>query len=391
MKLHEYQAKALFREYGIPTPKGVLVDALDKLEQAARSLGGDEWIVKAQVHASERSQVGGVRWAHGMDELRKAGEALLGQRLHTGYGGPGGQRVDRLLLEAPVQLEQEIYFVMQVDRSLERVVCRVSQSGGSTGAERAGDEIEIVQVEADAVLGFMPFHYRQLSLELDLSRQARRRLAELMQNAYRLFRDKDLVMLRINPLALTGAGELVALDAKLTVDDNALDRQPDLRALHDAEQVDAIERAAEEHGLHYVRLDGDIGCMVNGAGLAMATMDLLKLHGGEPANFLDVGGHVYGPEQVAKALRLILSDGQVKAVLVNIFGGIVRCDLIAQGMIEAAGGQGLRVPVVVRMQGTEAYAGLQALAASDLGFITTHKLEDAARLAVEAARAGVAA
>ncbi len=389
MKLHEYQAKALFREYGIPTPRGVLVAGLDELERAARSLGGDQWIVKAQVHASERSQAGGVRWVHGMEELRKAGAALLGQRLHTGYGGPAGQRVDSLLLEAPVQLEQEIYFVMQVDRSLERVVCRVSQSGGSTGAERAGGQIEIAQVEADAVLGFMPFHYRQLSLELDLSRQARRRLAELMQNAYRLFRDKDLVMLRINPLALTASGELVALDAKLTVDDNALDRQPELRALHDAEQVDEIERAAEEEGLHYVRLEGDIGCMVNGAGLAMATMDLLKLHGGEPANFLDVGGHVYSPEQIAKALRLILSAAQVKAVLVNIFGGIVRCDLIARGMIEAVGEQGLRVPVVVRMQGTEAYAGLQALAASDLGFITTHKLEDAARLAVEAARGGL--
>ncbi len=388
MKLHEYQAKALFRDYDIPVPESVLVDSLAQLPRAARQLGGEQWIVKAQVHASERAKAGGVRWARSQQELQRAAGALLGRHLVTDYSGPTGQRVDQLLLERPVELVQEIYFVMLVDRRLEKVVCLASQSGGVEIEQQTGQGERIFRVEADAVLGFMPFHYRQLSLQLELPSQAQQKLADLMRNAYRLFCDKDLVLLEINPLALTERGELVALDAKLTVDDNALYRQPELRALRDAEQEDPIELAAESEGLHYVRLEGDIGCMVNGAGLAMATMDLLKLHGGEPANFLDVGGHLTDAGQITAALRLILSTPQVKAVLVNIFGGIVRCDVIARGMIEAVGDGGLPVPVVVRMQGTEAYAALQLLAASGLGFETTHKLADAARLAVEAARRG---
>ncbi|MHA1567966.1 MAG: ADP-forming succinate--CoA ligase subunit beta, partial [Alphaproteobacteria bacterium] len=356
MNLHEYQSKALFREFGIPVPAGQVIGDLAAARAAARQLGGERWVVKAQVHAGGRGKAGGVKVVQGEAELEAAVQALLHQRLVTPQTGVDGQPVNQLLIEQPVAIARELYLGMLVDRSRERVVFMASEAGGMDIEEVARSHPDkLLTLEINPVTGLMPFQVRQLGFALGLGKQVKA-LAPIMQGLYRLFLQNDLSLVEINPLVLTAEQQLLALDAKINLDDNALYRHPQLAELRDPGQEDPREAEARQHGLNYVRLDGDIACMVNGAGLAMATMDLIKLHGGEPANFLDVGGGTTA-DKVAEAFKLILSDPKVRAILVNIFGGIVRCDLIAEGIIQAVREMHLTVPVVVRLEGTNVEQG----------------------------------
>jgi succinyl-CoA synthetase beta subunit len=385
MNLHEYQSKALFREFGIPVPAGQVIGDLAAARTAARQLGGERWVVKAQVHAGGRGKAGGVKIVRGEAELEAAVQALLHQRLVTPQTGADGQPVNQLLIEQPVAIARELYLGMLVDRSRERVVFIASEAGGMDIEEVARSHPDqLLTLEIHPVTGLQPFQVRRLGFALGLGKQLKA-LAPIMQGLYRLFTENDLSLVEINPLVLTAEQELLALDAKINLDDNALYRHPTLAELRDPSQEDPREAEARQHGLNYVRLDGDIACMVNGAGLAMATMDLIKLHGGEPANFLDVGGGTTA-DKVAEAFKLILSDPKVRAILVNIFGGIVRCDLIAEGIIQAVREIQLSVPVVVRLEGTNAEQGRKLLAESGLDLTTAAGLTDAARKVVAAAR-----
>jgi succinyl-CoA synthetase beta subunit len=387
MNLHEYQAKALFGEYGIPVPPGRVAASVAEALEAAAALGGESWVVKAQVHAGGRGKAGGVRRVRGRAELESAVQALLGTRLVTHQTGPAGQPVERVLVETPCEITREFYLACLVDRAAERVALIACAEGGMEIEEVAARHPEkILKVLADPAAGLQPYQGRQLAygLGLEASDKAVGGFTRMALALYRLLTERDLSLVEINPLGLTPGGVLLALDAKVQVDDNALFRQKALAELRDPAQEDPKERAAREHDLNYVALDGDIGCMVNGAGLAMATMDLIKLHGGRPANFLDVGGGTTA-ERVAEAFKLILSDPKVKAVLVNIFGGIVRCDLIAEGIVRAVEQMSVRVPVVVRLEGTNVEAGRARLAASGLRIIPAASLTEAAALAVAAA------
>lgn len=384
MNLHEYQAKALFREHGIPVPEGEVADSVEAALAAARRLGGESWMVKAQVHAGGRGKAGGVKKVEGEAALEAAVGALLGSRLVTAQSGPEGQPVARVLIERPTAIARELYLGMLVDRERERVVLMASEAGGMDIEEVARKTPEkILALPIHPVTGLSAFQVRRAGFALGLGGQLRA-LGPILQGLYRLFTEKDLSLVEINPLVVTAEGGLLAIDAKINLDDNALYRHPDLAALRDPSQEDAREYQASLHGLNYIRLDGNIACMVNGAGLAMATMDLIKLHGGEPANFLDVGGGT-SAEKVAEAFKLILSDPNVRAILVNIFGGIVRCDLIAEGILQAAREVELTVPVVVRLEGTNAEAGRRLLAESDLDLETAADLTEAAQRAVAAA------
>ncbi len=384
MNLHEYQAKALFREHGIPVPEGEAVDTVDAALAAARRLGGESWMVKAQVHAGGRGKAGGVKKANGEAELQAAVSALLGRRLVTAQSGPEGQPVKRVLIERPTAIARELYMGMLVDRERERIVLMASEAGGMDIEQVARETPEkILTLPIHPVAGLSGFQVRRVGFALGLGPQIKA-LGPILQGLYRLFTEKDLSLVEINPLVVTAGGELLAIDAKINLDDNALYRHPDLAELRDPGQEDEREYQASLHGLNYIRLDGNIACMVNGAGLAMATMDLIKLHGGEPANFLDVGGGT-SAEKVAEAFKLILSDPNVRAILVNIFGGIVRCDLIAEGIIQAVQEVELTVPVVVRLEGTNAEAGRRLLADSGLDLITAADLTEAAQRAVAAA------
>jgi len=384
MNLHEYQAKALFRDYGIPVPEGEVADSVEAALAAARRLGGESWMVKAQVHAGGRGKAGGVKKVEGEAALEAAVGALLGSRLVTAQSGPEGQPVARVLIERSTAIARELYLGMLVDRESERVVLMASEAGGMDIEEVARKTPEkILALPIHPVTGLSPFQVRRAGFALGLGGQLKA-LGPILQGLYRLFTEKDLSLVEINPLVVTADGGLLAIDAKINLDDNALYRHPDLAALRDPSQEDAREYQASLHGLNYIRLDGNIACMVNGAGLAMATMDLIKLHGGEPANFLDVGGGT-SAEKVAEAFKLILSDPNVRAILVNIFGGIVRCDLIAEGILQAAREVELTVPVVVRLEGTNAEAGRRLLAESDLDLETAADLTEAAQRAVAAA------
>lgn len=386
MKLHEYQAKALLREYGIPVPESRVAFNADEAIEMARQMAGTSWVVKAQVHAGGRGKAGGIKRADSLDQVGAVASQMLGRLLVTQQSGPQGQPVNAVLIEQPANFTRELYLSVLVDRSSERIVLLASDAGGMDIEEVAAETPgRIHSVAADLIAGLQPFHCRQLAFQLGLPDTQLAAFTRLSLSLYKLFTDKDLSLLEINPLAVTANGELVALDAKLEVDDNALFRQKKLAALRDPGQEDARELAAMDHGLNYVTLRGNIGCMVNGAGLAMATMDLIKLQGGEPANFLDVGGGTTA-DKVAEALRIILSDDQVQAILVNIFGGIVRCDLIAEGIIKAARSVDLRVPVVVRLEGTNAAAGRQLLEESGLRILSAEGLAEAAKKAVNAAR-----
>jgi succinyl-CoA synthetase beta subunit len=384
MNLHEYQAKALLRQYGIPTPIGVVVRKPHDLVYA--QLPGDVWVVKAQVHAGGRGKGGGVKIARGWGELEGAVAKLVGSRLVTPQTGAEGLPVSALLVEPLTDVRFEYYLGLLVDRARQRVTVMASAAGGvdiETVAALTPNKILTAAVHPAS--GVMPYQGRRLGFALGLSKDQVDRFTAVIMALYALFVQNDASLLEINPLVLTKGGELLALDAKINIDDNALYRRPELAELRDVTQENDREARAKLMDLNYIKLDGNIGCMVNGAGLAMATMDLIKLHGGEPANFLDVGGNTTA-ERVAEAFKLILSDTNVKAVLVNIFGGIVRCDLIAEGIIQAVREVHVEVPVVARLAGTNMERGLQLLAVSDLNIIAAEDLSDGANKVVQAVR-----
>ncbi|MBI1422793.1 MAG: ADP-forming succinate--CoA ligase subunit beta [Gammaproteobacteria bacterium] len=384
MNLHEFQAKALFREYAIPVPQGGVVNQVNGTGEVIAALGGERWVVKAQVHAGGRGKAGGVKVVTSTAEAASAVAAMLGQRLVTRQTGEQGQPINDVLIELPSDIRQELYLGALVDRSRERIVMMASAAGGMDIEEVARDFPEKLHtIYIDPVVGLQDYQCRQIVFALGLAQHARQ-LTQIMRNLYRLFVDKDLSLVEINPLVVTPDG-LMAIDAKINIDDNALYRHADIAALRDVRQEDDKEARAHEHGLNYVSLDGNIACMVNGAGLAMATMDIIKLYGGEPANFLDVGGGTTA-DKVAEAFKIILSDTKVEAILVNIFGGIVRCDLIAEGIIKAVQEVGVTVPVVVRLEGTNVEQGRALLARSEVKVTAATDLEDAAQKAVAAVR-----
>ena len=388
MNLHEYQAKKLFSEYGIKIPKGNIATSAEDAKQVAKALGGESWVVKAQVHAGGRGKGGGVKRVSGIAELESVTSQMLGSLLVTHQTGPAGLPVNKVLIESLSSIEKELYLGALVDRASERIVFMASPMGGMDIEEVAATQPEkIYTVGVDPIVGLQPYQCRQIAFALGLAGSLVKELSIAMTGLYRLFIEKDLSLIEINPLIITTQEELMALDAKINVDENAIQRQPALAELRDPTQEDEREFRAKQHELNYVTLTGDIGCMVNGAGLAMATMDLIKLHGGEPANFLDVGGGITS-ERVVEAFKLVVSDDNVKAILVNIFGGIVRCDLIAEGIIQAMKEVEMTIPVVVRLEGTNVERGNQLLEESGLTVIAAKDLADAATKVVKAAKEG---
>jgi succinyl-CoA synthetase beta subunit len=391
VNLHEYQSKALFRDYGIGVPKGQLITQLDELDAALDSVGGDAWVVKAQIHAGARGKAGGVKLVKSREEAKQVAASLLGSSLATIQTAGKKLPINSLLIEETLAIEEELYLSLVVDRVSRTHTFIISAAGGMDIEEVAEHSPEkILTVHIDPTVGVMPYQCREIGFALGLTGTAFKQIGQLMQQFYQLTLDKDVSQVEINPLIRTADNELIALDAKVNIDSNALYRQPALVEMRDYSQEDEREAKASQHQLNYIALDGDIGCMVNGAGLAMATMDLIKLNGGEPANFLDVGGGAT-PERVAEAFKLILSSSEVKSILVNIFGGIVRCDLIADGIIQAVHEVGLTIPVVVRLEGTNVDLGKEKLANSGLSIITADGLADAAKRVVEVAKAGAAA
>ncbi len=386
MNLHEYQAKAVLRDYGIATPRGVTIAAAAECAAAVDQLGGAAWVAKAQIHAGGRGKAGGVKVCKSVDELTATAQALLGQRLVTYQNAPDGQPVNTLLIEETLPIARELYLSITVDRAAERIGIVASAAGGMDIEEVAAREPErILRETVNPVTGLMDYQGRNLAFGLGLAGEQIAAFVKLLKGFYRVFIDKDLALLEINPLIVTTDGRLLPLDCKMGVDDNALYRQKALAEQADMSQIDPKEAEAHAHNVNYIALNGNIGCMVNGAGLAMATMDLIKLSGGMPANFLDVGGGATA-ETVAQAFQIILADSNVKAVLINIFGGIVRCDLIAEGIIQAVKEVGVKVPVVVRLEGTNADKGRELLANSGLAIIAANDLTEAAKRAVEEAK-----
>ncbi len=384
MNLHEYQAKRLFADYGLPVLPGKPATTVDEAVTNATALGGTAWLVKAQVHAGGRGKAGGVKFVKSLDEVRAAAKALLGTQLVTHQSGPGGQPVHCVLIDTAAQIAHELYLSAVVDRASKRITFMASRAGGMDIEEVAATTPEkIFTVQVEPVLGLQDYQTRRLGFALELDEAQRKQLTVILKGLYRLFIDKDLSLVEINPLAILTDGSLAALDGKINLDDNALYRQS-IADWRDPTQEDEKERRAKEFDLNYVTLDGNIACMVNGAGLAMATMDIVKLSGGEPANFLDVGGGTTAA-RVAEAFKIICSDPNVKAILVNIFGGIVRCDLIATGIITAVKEVGVSVPIVVRLEGTNVDEGKQMLAESGLAITSAEDLGDAALKVVRAA------
>ena len=385
MNLHEYQGKQLFAEYGLPVSKGYAVDTPEEAMAAADKIGGDMWVVKAQVHAGGRGKAGGVKLVKTKADIEAFAKQWLGKRLVTYQTDETGQPVSKILVETCTDIADELYLGAVVDRSSRRIVFMASTEGG-VEIEKVAEESpeKILRTTIDPLTGAQPYQGRELAFKLGLSGEQIKQFVKIFMGLAQLFVDKDLALIEINPLVITEQGDLHCLDAKLGVDSNALYRQPELREMHDTSQEDEREVHAAKWELNYVALDGNIGCMVNGAGLAMGTMDIVALHGGFPANFLDVGGGAT-KERVSEAFKIILSDDKVKAVLINIFGGIVRCDLIAEGVIGAVEEIGVQVPVVVRLEGNNAELGRQVLADSGLNIIAATSLTDAAQQAVKAA------
>ena len=385
MNLHEYQSKKLFADYGIPVPRGIPAESADSAVKAAEKLGGDLRVVKAQVHAGGRGKAGGVKLARTLDEVREFADGMLGIRLVTHQSGPDGLPVNIVYVEMGSDIDRELYLSMLVDREVSRVSFIASAAGGMDIEKVAAETPELIfsiAIAPDA--GLQDYQVRQLAFGLELDKKQMRQFGSLVKKLYQLYLDTDASLIEVNPLITTKAGDVIALDGKINIDGSALFRQPEIAKLRDASQEDEAERDAAEHDLSYVSLDGNIACMVNGAGLAMATMDLIKLHGGEPANFLDVGGGATA-ERVSAAFKLILSNQKVSAILVNIFGGIVRCDLIAEGIISAVKDEGVEVPVIVRLEGTNVDKGRELLASSGLDIISADDLTDAARKVVASA------
>jgi succinyl-CoA synthetase beta subunit len=385
MNFHEYQAKELFAAYGIPVPAGKVASTPLAAVEAARALGGGPWVVKAQVHAGGRGKAGGVKLAKSLEEVRAEAERMLSMKISTYQTGGLALPVNQVLIGEAVDIGEELYLSALVDRAHRCVTFMGSAAGGVNIEEVAATAPEkIITVRVDNTAGLQPFQARQMGFGMGLNATQVKQLGKIMAGLYRLFRDKDLTLIEVNPLIVDKAGNLLALDAKINADDNALFRHPELAAMRDEAQEDPTEVAASKHDLNYVTLDGNIGCMVNGAGLAMATMDVIKLNGGQPANFLDVGGGS-DAERVKEAFKLILNSEHLEAILVNIFGGIVRCDDIARGIIAAVREIGVGVPVVVRLEGTNVEQGKQLLNESGLAIIAANDLNDAARKVVAAA------
>ncbi len=379
MNLHEYQAKKLFSEFGMPVSLGETVRSVDEALVAADSIDVDKWVVKAQVHAGGRGKGGGVKIVASKNEVAEAVKAMLGTNLITYQTDEKGLPIHRVLIEAPCDIEQELYLGAVIDRESQRIVVMASTEGG-VEIEKVAEETpeKILKITVDPMTGVLPYQCRELAFALKLEGKQIKQFTKMLIGLGELIVAKDLSLVEINPLVVTKQGDLLCLDGKINIDDNALYRHPDLREMHDATQEDEREIRAAEWELNYIALDGDIGCMVNGAGLAMATMDIIKLHGGNPANFLDVGGGAT-KERVTEALKIILSDTNVKGILVNIFGGIVRCDLIADGIIAAVKEVGITIPVVVRLEGNNAELGAQKLAESGLNLTPAEGLTDAAK------------
>jgi succinyl-CoA synthetase beta subunit len=385
MNLHEYQAKQLFAKYGLPVSTGFACDSPEEAAAAAGQIGGDRWVVKAQVHAGGRGKAGGVKLFKSKEEIKAFASQWLGKNLVTYQTDKNGQPVSKILVETCTDIARELYLGAVVDRASRRIVFMASTEGG-VEIEKVAHETPdlILKATVDPLTGALPYQGRELGFKLGLNAEQIKQFTDIFLKLARLFVECDLALLEINPLVITTEGKLHCLDAKLNIDSNALYRQPEIRAMHDPSQEDEREATAAQWDLNYVALDGNIGCMVNGAGLAMGTMDIVKLHGGEPANFLDVGGGAT-KERVSAAFKIILSDTNVKAVLVNIFGGIVRCDLIAEGIIGAVAEVGVKLPVVVRLEGNNAELGSKILADSGLNIIAAKSLTDAAQQVVKAA------
>jgi len=386
MNIHEYQAKELLATFGVRVPPGAVAYSAAEAVEAVRQLGGRVWAVKAQIHAGGRGKAGGVKLARSEDEVAAAARALIGKNLVTHQTGPEGRVVKRVYVETGCDIARELYLALSVDRGTGRITLIGAGEGGMDIEElaaRAPDKI--LRLAIDPAAGLSPFYARRLAFGFGLSGGQVSAMVALVGALYRGFTELDASLVEINPLVVTGAGDLVALDAKVSFDDNALFRHPEIEALRDEDEEDPIELEAGKHQLNYVKLDGNIGCMVNGAGLAMATMDIIKLYGGNPANFLDVGGGAT-KERVTVAFKLILSDPNVEAILVNIFGGIMRCDVLAEGIVSAAREINLHVPLVVRLEGTNVELGRRILSQSGLPLIAADNIEDAARKVVAAAR-----
>lgn len=386
MNLHEYQAKQLFRQYNVPVPQGEVAWNVEDAVAVASQLGTSRYVVKAQVHAGGRGKAGGVKIVSSKEELAAAAQGMLGTRLVTYQTDADGQPVHQVLVEAPCDIERELYLGAVIDRATQRVVIMASTEGG-VEIEKVAEQTpeKIYQVIVDPLIGVMPFQCRELAFKLNLNGTQIKQFTQILMALADMFVERDLSLLEVNPLVVTKQGDLLCLDGKINIDDNAMFRQPQLKAQRDTSQEDERSNRAHDWELNYIPLDGDIGCMVNGAGLAMATMDLIKLHGGNPANFLDVGGGAT-KERVTEAFKIILSDTKVKGILVNIFGGIVRCDLIAEGIIAAVAEVDIKVPVVVRLEGNNAELGAKKLGASGLNIIAATGLTDAAKKVVAAVR-----
>jgi succinyl-CoA synthetase beta subunit len=389
MDIHEYQAKELLRAYGVPVPAGEVVYSVRAAERVADELGGSRWVVKAQIHAGGRGKAGGVKLASSPAEVAELADQMIGSTLVTAQTGPGGKRVQRVLVERALRIEREFYLSMIVDRTSQRIVVIASAEGGVEIEEvAASNPGAIHKEEVDPGVGLLDFQCRKIATAIGLASRAVP-FTRLLKRIYRLFRDKDCLLLEINPFIETEDGDLMALDAKMSFDDNSLFRRGDVAELRDFDEEDPKEVDASGHGLNYIALDGTVGCIVNGAGLAMATMDAIVLHGGRPANFLDVGGGA-SPEKVANAFRIVMQDPNVRTILVNIFAGINRCDWIAQGVVQATRDQAITVPVVVRLAGTNVEEGRAILVESGLDLIQAEDLDDAAARAVAAVAASAA-
>ncbi len=387
MNIHEYQAKEIFKKYNVPTPRGKVAFTVDEAVEAARELGGNLWVVKAQIHAGGRGLGGGVKLAKSLDEVRELADQILGMTLVTHQTGPEGKLVRKVYIEEGADIQKEYYLGMLLDRAKEMPVMMASTEGGME-IEKVAEETpeKIVKVNIDPTIGFQGFHGRELAFGLGLPKEEVGTFIKFASALYNAYMDNDAEMIEINPLIKTGDGKFLALDAKMGFDDNALYRHPDISEMRDLDEEEPTEVEAKAHGLSYIKLDGNVGCMVNGAGLAMATMDIIKHEGGEPANFLDVGGGA-NPETVAKGFEIILKDPNVKAIFVNIFGGIVRCDRVANGILEATKMIDVNVPVVVRLDGTNAAEAAEILKNANIkNIISATDLADGARKAVEAAK-----
>jgi succinyl-CoA synthetase beta subunit len=382
MKIHEYQAKAVLAKHGVPVPRGEIVLAPGEAEAAARRLGGGVAVVKAQIHAGGRGKGGGVKVVKTAAEALEVAEKMLGMTLVTIQTGPAGQKVGRVLIEQGLTIKRELYLGLVIDRSTERPVMMASPDGGVEIEKVAAETPDRIFKELiNPAVGLRPYQTRKLAFALGLEGPLVAQAGQLMTAVWEAFEANDASLVEINPLVVTEEGKLLALDAKMSFDDNALYRHPDLKEMRDISEEDPLEIEASKYSLNYIKLDGTIGCMVNGAGLAMATMDIIKLAGGEPANFLDVGGGA-NAEQIKNAFRILMSDKNVKAVLINIFGGILRCDVLAEGVIAAVRDLGVRVPIVIRMEGTNVEKGKQMLRESGLNFTTADTMSEAAERVV---------